>query len=132
MNFSRNVPFQVKTAVSNFVLLILDQSVWKNPYFVEVICDFNEKPITNFEENVWENIFLQFELHLMINNRILISDTYSLCIDPSFTFPPNLVIEPDLHQSLHSNFHDQITSAKLNLKINCFWKNLDKNLLSHK
>ena len=34
-----------------------------------------------------------------------------------FTSQPNLVMEPGVHSSLHSNRHHQITYAKFNLKI---------------
>ena len=53
----------------------------------------------------------------MINNLTHISDTYSLCINLTFTSQPNLVVEPGVHPSLHPYCKYQIVFAKINLKI---------------
>ena len=53
----------------------------------------------------------------MINNPIHISDTYSSCIDLIFTSQPNLLVEPDIHPSLHPNCHHQIVFSKVSLEI---------------
>ena len=41
----------------------------------------------------------------------------SSCTDLIFVNQPNLVIDSDIHPSLHLNCHDQIIFCKLNLKI---------------
>ena len=72
---------------------------------------------TNFEEDILGTLSSPFRLHQMINNPNHISDTYSSCINLFFTFQPNLVVESDVHTSLHPNYHCQIIFAKFNLKI---------------
>ena len=41
----------------------------------------------------------------------------SSCIDLIFTSHPSLVMESDVHLSLHLNCHHQLTYAKFNFKI---------------
>ena len=41
----------------------------------------------------------------------------SFCIDLIFTDQSNLIVDSDVHLSLHSNFHHQITYCKLNFNI---------------
>ena len=46
-----------------------------------------------------------------------ILDNAIACIDLIFTSQPNMVIDPGVHASLHSNCHHQIIYAKFDLEI---------------
>ena len=39
------------------------------------------------------------------------------CIDPVFSYQPNLVMSSGIHSSLHQNCHHQITFTKFSLKV---------------
>ena len=49
-------------------------------------------------------------------NWNLLSQTFT-CVDVIFTDQPNLIVDSDARQSLHSNCHHQITHCKLNFNI---------------
>ena len=108
----------------NNLELNLDLTVQNNPHLVVAFGDFNAKSKnfygcdqTNFAGNVLENLFSQFGLHQMINDRTHISDTYSSCIDIIFTSQPYFVAESGVHPSLHPNCQHQIIFETFNLKV---------------
>ena len=53
---------------------------------------------------------------LILQSKHLLPQTSS-CIDLIFTDQPNLIVDSDVHPSLHSNCHHQITYCKFNLSI---------------
>ena len=77
------------------------------------------KTKTSFEGNTIENITSQRGLHQLINEPTHILQYSSLCIDLTFTYQPDLVIESGANSSLHSSCHHQKVYAKFNLKICC-------------
>ena len=67
--------------------------MWPNPQFEEIL---NGKP------------------HFLCSACIL--DTYSFCIDLTFTSQPNLVIESGVHTALHQNCHQKFIYTKFDLQ----------------
>ena len=56
-------------------------------------------------------------LKQVISDPTYILESSSSCIDLIFMSQPNLVMNSDIHSSLHPNCHHQIIHAKFNLKI---------------
>ena len=105
-------------------LLNLENLVQRNLFLVVAIRDFNAKlsnrfckDKTNFEGDAIENLTSLSGLQEVIKEPTRILDTSSLCIDLIFTSQPDLIIESEVHSSLHSNCHHQIIFAKFNLEV---------------
>ena len=64
-----------------------------------------------------EGINFQFGLQQLINEPTHHTRNSSSSIDLICASQPNLVMESDVHFSLHKNCHHQIIYAKLNLKV---------------
>ena len=104
--------------------MTLELLAQQSPFLLTAIGDFNAKSSnlynkdkTSFEGNAVEKVFLQLELHQIINEPTHILPNSSSCIDLIFTSKPNMVIETGIHSSLHSSCHRQIVFSKFNLKI---------------
>ena len=103
---------------------ILDLLLKKNPFLLTAIGDFNAKSSNcynkdkiSFKGNTIKNVTSQLGLHQIINELTHILPNISSCIDLVFTSQSNMVIESDVHSSLHSSCDHQIAFAKFNLKI---------------
>ena len=71
----------------------------------------------SFEGSTIESITSQFGLHQLINEPTHLLQNSSSCTDLIFRSQPKIVVESDVHPSLHPNCHHQIIFAKFNLKI---------------
>ena len=87
------------------------------------IGDFNAKSSNrfcqdkaNFEGVAIVNLTSLLGLHQVIKEPTHILDTSFSRIDLIFTSQPNLIIEPRVHSSQHSNCRHQIVFAKFNLE----------------
>ena len=58
-----------------------------------------------------------YGLHQLIQEPTHILKLSSSYIDLIFTTQPNLVMESGIHSSLHSNCHNQVVFAKVNLSV---------------
>ena len=103
---------------------ILDLLLKENPFLLTAIGDFNAKSSNyynkdkiSFKGNTIKNVTSQLSLHQIINELTHILPNISSCIDLVFTSQSNMVIESDVHSSLHSSCDHQIAFAKFNLKI---------------
>ena len=104
--------------------LTLDKIHENNPFMPIVLGDFNAKSnnwckadITSLEGSRIDTIANSYGLNQLIQGPTHILNSSSSCIDLIFTSQPNLVMEPGIHSSLHSNCHHQIVFAKFNLSI---------------
>ena len=70
---------------------------------------------TNFKGINIENVTSQFGLSQIIKEATHVLGSSSSCIDLIFTTLPNLVVESDVHPSLHASCHHQIVFAKFDL-----------------
>ena len=71
----------------------------------------------SFEGSTIESITSQFGLHQLINEPTHLLQNSSSCTDLIFRSQPKIVVESDVHPSLHPNCYHQIIFAKFNLKI---------------
>ena len=55
--------------------------------------------------------------HQIINEPTHVLENSLSCIDLNFTSQPNLVVDSEVHSSLHPNCYHQIVYAKFNLKV---------------
>ena len=104
--------------------LNLDALLCGNPFLTVMIGDFNAKSedwcsvdTTSSECSELDFLTSQFGLSQIIKNPTHIINNSRSCIDLIFTSQPNMVIDSGVHASLHSNCHQQIIYAKLDLKI---------------
>ena len=112
-----------ETFLKNFELN-LDTILANDPFLTVVLGDLNVKSNlwcksdkTSYEGSKTEGITSQFGLQQLINEPTYHTRNSSSCIDLIFASQPNLVMEPDVHSSLHENCHHEIIYAKFNLKI---------------
>ena len=112
-----------ETFSDNFEMM-LETLAQKGSFLTTITGDFNAKSCnwyshdkTSFEGSTIESITSQFGLHQLINEPTHLLQSSSSCIDLIFTSQPNIVVESDVHPSLHPNCHHQIIFAKFNLKI---------------
>ena len=103
--------------------LNLENLVKIKAFLVVAIGDYNTKSSnwffhdkTNFEGDTVESLISQFGLHQVIKEPTRILHTSFSHIDLIFTSQPNLIIEPRVHSSQHSNCRHQIVFAKFNLE----------------
>ena len=75
---------------------------------------FSDK--TTYEGKKRESLTSQCGFKQVISDPSHILETSSSCIDLIFTSQPNLVMNSDVHSSLHLNCHHQIIHAKFNFK----------------
>ena len=108
---------------NNFELNI-DTATAHNTFLTVVLGDFNAKSNlwfkgdkTTHEGSTIDGITSTFGLQQIINEPTHIIGDSSSCIDLILTSQPNLVIESELHSTLHPNGHHEIVYAKFNLKI---------------
>ena len=104
--------------------MTLDILAQKDLFLMTSITDFNAKSKnwcsqdkTSFEGKTIESVTSQFRLYQLIHEPTHLFENSSSCIDLIFTSQPNLVVESDVHPSLHPNCHHQIVFAKFNLMI---------------
>ena len=90
------------------------------------LTDFNakssnwyNKDITSNESRKIEALTSQNGLHQEINELTHILDNSFSFIDLIFNSRPNLLIESNVHPSLHPGYHHQIIFAKFNLNMVC-------------
>ena len=109
--------------INNFELN-LDSAMVNNPFLTVVLGHFNAKTslwykndITTYEGSQIDSATSQFGLEQIIKKPTHIIGDSSSCIDLIFTTQPNLVMESEVHSSLHSNYHHHITFAKFSLRI---------------
>ena len=100
------------------------QSLIFNPFLIVALGDFNAKTanwykndISSYESLKIDTITSQSGLQQIINELIYLTSNSSSFIDLIFTSQPKLVMESDVHSSLHPNCHHQIVFAKINRKI---------------
>ena len=84
----------------------------KNTFMMVVLGDFNAKSkswysngTTNFQGSKIYFLTSSFGFHQIINKPTHILNNSSFCIDKIFTIQLNLVMESDVHSSLHANCH---------------------------
>ena len=94
------------------------------PFLTVAIGDFSaklknwcSKGSTNFEGITIEQMTSQFGLSQISKEATHILESSSSCIDLIFTAQLNVVVESDVHPSLHLNCHHQIVFEKFNLQI---------------
>ena len=63
-----------------------------------------------------DSLTTSYGLSQVLSDSKYILANSSSCIDFIFTNQRNLVIESEVHPSMHPNYHHQIVFAKLNLK----------------
>ena len=85
-----------------------------------MIHDFNVKSkdwplVSKIQDLIFSRLSL--DSPRLIKEPIHILDNSRSCIDLTFTSQPNMVIDSNVHASLHSNCHHQIIYAKFDLKI---------------
>ena len=104
--------------------LSLDKISNQNPFVTVALGDFNTEfsnwykhDKTTYEGSKIDAITSQFGLQQLIKEPTHILGDSSSCIDLIFTSHPSLVMESDVHLSLHLNCHHQLTYAKFNFKI---------------
>ena len=104
--------------------LTLDEVANHNPFLIVVLGDFNAKSEnrykhdkTSYEGTKIDVLTTQFGLQKIIEEPIHVLVESFSCFDLIFTSHQNLVIESEVHSSLHPSFHHQITDAKFSLKI---------------
>ena len=114
---------EFETFLKNFELT-LDKIHENNPFMTIVLGDFNVKSnnwckseIASLEGSKIDTIVNSYGLNQLIQEPMHILNSSSSYIDLIFTSQPNLVMEPGIHSSLHSNCHHQIVFAKFNLSI---------------
>ena len=95
-----------------------------DPHFVILLGDFNSKSKSwsvndtiSEEGTILENLTSLYGVKQLISDPTHILQHLSSCIDLIFANQPNLVVDSGIHPSLNLNCHHQITSCKLNLKI---------------
>ena len=104
----------VKNLELNLELIII-----KNPYLTLVIGDFNVKSHNWYIEDKTtasgtklEIITSHYRLTRIINEPTHILEDASSCTGLIFTSQPNMVLDIDVHSSLHPNSHYQIVFTK--------------------
>ena len=104
--------------------MTLDKIHEKNPFTTVVLGDFNAKSnnwcktcVTSLEGSKIDTITSSCGLNQLIQEPTYILNSSSSCIDLIFTFQRNLVMESEIHSSLHLNCHHQIVFSKFNLSI---------------
>ena len=104
--------------------ITLDKLALNNHFMLVAIRDLNAKsknwyPLdrTTYEGNVIESITSNFGLHQLIHDPTHILEKSSSCVDLIFTFQPNMVVNSNVHSSLHANCRHQILFAKFDLKV---------------
>ena len=101
--------------------LTLDTLAEYNSDLVIVLGDLNKKSknwyITDkatTEGAKIEFVTSQFGFHQIINKPTHVLENYWSCIDLIFISQPNLVVDSDVHPSLHPNHYHQVVYAKCN------------------
>ena len=104
--------------------LNLDTLTDNNPFLVVAIGDFNVRSSSwcindksNYEGTKIDCLATEYDFRQEINKPTHLLENSSSCIDLMFTSQPNLVMDAEVHPSLHANCNHQIVYAKFNLKI---------------
>ena len=94
------------------------------PHTLLVTDDFNARSSSWWSDDIdtikgmrLESINSYCGLYQVINEPTHILPSSASCIDLIFTNQPNLVINSGVHPLLHQNYHHQIISAQINLKV---------------
>ena len=102
---------------------ILDKIDGENPYTTIVTGDYNSHHHSWFSGDNSDNygytmqeIFESHGLHQTVNQPTFITGNSKTCIDLVCTDQPNMIINKEIHPSLHSTCHHQVNFVKLNLK----------------
>ena len=109
--------------LSSFEFL-LDYIANRNPFVSIIIGNFNARSNnwcssdkTTYEGKKLESLTSYYGFKQVISDATHILESSSSYIDLIFTSQPNLVMNSNVHSSLHPNSHHQIIHAKFNLKI---------------
>ena len=125
-NFNRSPsqPTDILDQFADNIELTLYEVANHNQFLIAVLGDFNvisenwyKHDKTSYEGVKIDTLNTQFGLQQIIKEPTHILAEPSCCIHLIFTSHQNLVMESEVHSSLHPNFHHQITYAKFNLKI---------------
>ena len=118
-------PSQAQDTFESFIdnlELNIDAIVAKDPYLIDILCDFNAKLSTwcrsdksTYEGSRIDGLVSNYCLQQLINELTHRTDISSSCI--FFLYQPNLVMESGVHTSLRANCHHQIIYAKFKLKV---------------
>jgi len=110
--------------LQNLDLLINNTIININPDCFIMLGDFNAKlnawlpNDNNTHEGISiNNLTSSYGLTQLINKPTHILPNSSSCIDLIFTNQPNMIINSNVHSSLHPRCHHQIIYAKINFKI---------------
>ena len=102
----------------------LDDLFDTNNFLGTVLGDFNpwsnkwsEGERSTIEGSKMDFLASQFGLSQIIKEPTRILENSSSCIDLTFTTQPNMVLESEVHHSLHHNCYHQIIFGKFNLKV---------------
>ena len=93
--------------------LSLDETSNQNPFVTVVLGYFNTKSSNWYKHD--KTTYEGYKIDAVTFLQQL--QQFSCCIDLIFTSHPSLVMESDVHPSLHANCDHQITYAKFELKI---------------
>ena len=120
-------PSQSSDEFENFVYnldLTLEALTQNNPFLTVIIGDFNAKFNKWYSTNkttpdraMLDNLTFLYGLTRLLKEPTHISDNYRSCIDLIFTSQPNLVVDFDIHPSLHENCNHQMVYCQFDLKI---------------
>ena len=94
----------------------------ENPHLILLTGDFNAHNSTWFNRDTTDNfgtrtqgIFDEHNLTQLVNQPTYITDNCRTCIDLVVTDHPDLVLNCEIHPSLHPNCHHQINFVKINI-----------------
>ena len=93
--------------------LNLDTIANKKPYFIVTLGNFNRKSWNWYKHEKTS----QFELQQLIQEPTHLLLNLTFCIDLIFTSQPSLVMDLEVHSSLHEKCHHQLIYAKFNVKV---------------
>ena len=104
--------------------LTIDAIAAKNPYLIDILGEFKAKLSTScrsdkstYESSRTDGLVSSYGLQQLINEPTHRTGRSSSFIDLLFCSRRNLVMESDVHPSLHPNCHHQIFYAKFKLKV---------------
>ena len=104
--------------------LTIDAIAAKNPYLIDILGEFKAKLSTScrsdkstYESSRTDGLLSSYGLQQLINEPTHRTGRSSSFIDLLFCSRRNLVMESDVHPSLHPNCHHQIFYAKFKLKV---------------
>ena len=88
--------------------------------------DWRKNDTTSYKASMIDDVTRNYELHQRIQEPKHILNSSSSSIDLIFTFQSNLVMESEIHSSIHPNCNHQVVFAKFNFSV---FPTLRKNCL---